>query len=1269
MEYLVIAGLGLWLWLVGRGANERARQLQRKLDAFCADQRSVADRLSALEARVARAAAPAPPSPATETETPLATTAVTAQPSAAAREVSTPDAPPVSPLPYPAVAPASTPSTPMAPPPAAAQVAPGSDATAPTTAPWAAATQYQPPAPVPARPAFDLAAFLRKLAFLRKFDWEQLVGVKLFSLVSAVAVLFAAGLFVVYSIDHGWVTPPIRMAMSTAFGLALVVASEMPFTQRYRLTTQPLAAAGIAVLFFSVFAAHALWHLIDPVPTFAFLALVAAVAVLLAVRRSALVVAILGLLGGFAAPYIVSTGQNRPFGLFGYLLLLNVGLAWVAHKKRWPLLSALSLLFTAVYQAGWAAKFLDGGQLPLALGIFLVFPVVGFAGIALGSRRDATAPAPSPLARWTAVAGALPPAALALYLAGSGEFAAHWPLVLAFLLVVAAGLTAVAAWQGPEWLHLAGAGAVLVTLAAFLSSSFTGAQWPALAGFLALFAALYLGTPFLLARLGRAFRTEGELGVLAAPLVLAAFVVTAPPVEGASPLGFLLPLLLLTAACSGVAVLRGEGRLHLLAAAVALAAEASWSAYHLNAGTLYPALLAYAAFAALFLGTPLLAERRGRPLSGAGAGPLLLACLALLAFVAHTPAAGAALGSLAGLTVLAALFQAALFAEAARGRSPLLALAGVVVGFLVLGLWALTALAAALLPGLLAAAALGGVALAGTLLVGNRRPEVGATEPYRLAPYLGLGGHLFVIAVAAQDELALPATPWLAVLGLLDLGFLAAALLRRRGDLLLGASAASVLALLLHEVGLGIEPPAPAVAGGAALALAALFLAGFLAARRVGAAPARGLGVAGAAALVALHGAQGVLLLGARGSEFLPLSFLVPAHLALGVGLLALAWLAPAEGVALGAAVVGALAAPLAWPRPFFDTGPTAALWLATPAWLLALAYPLVRGARSRGERLPFLAAVVASAAYLLVARKALVSLGAGPYLGALPVVQAGLLVPHIVLLLRMEPPSARDMGRLALMAAAVLALVTVAIPLQLDKQWWTIGWALLAAALAWLWRRIPHRGLLVWSAGLLAASFVRLLPVANPWVLEYHARGQTPIFNWYLYAYAMVAGAHFLASWMLAGTDDRLRPGWPRLSALAAAGGAVLLFLLVNIEIADYWSAGARITFRFSAGLGPDLSYTIAWALFAVALLLAGVLLGSRGTRVAAILLLVATVLKAFLHDLSRLPGLYRIGSFLGLAASLAVVALLLQRFVLRGRVAAPPPPAPAARSQPEVP
>lgn len=77
------------------------------------------------------------------------------------------------------------------------------------------------------------------------------------------------------------------------------------------------------------------------------------------------------LVGGFATPALLSTGEDRPICLFSYLLLLNAGLAWVAYRKKWPHLTVLSTIFTTLFQWGWVMKFLTAAKLPLALGIFL----------------------------------------------------------------------------------------------------------------------------------------------------------------------------------------------------------------------------------------------------------------------------------------------------------------------------------------------------------------------------------------------------------------------------------------------------------------------------------------------------------------------------------------------------------------------------------------------------------------------------------------------------------------------------------------------------------------------------------------------------------------------------------------------------------------------------------------------------------------------------------------------------------------------------------
>jgi uncharacterized membrane protein len=302
-----------------------------------------------------------------------------------------------------------------------------------------------------------------------------------------------------------------------------------------------------------------------------------------------------------------------------------------------------------------------------------------------------------------------------------------------------------------------------------------------------------------------------------------------------------------------------------------------------------------------------------------------------------------------------------------------------------------------------------------------------------------------------------------------------------------------------------------------------------------------------------------------------------------------------------------------------------------------------------RAFREPYLAAALAGVPFFFLARHALLAGGWEDRIGLLPVVQAALMLALLARLLNLEPAGRRSVPRLAIVAGAALAFVTVAIPLQLEKQWITIGFSLEAAALSWLYARLKHRGLLLWATGLSAAVFVRL--ALNSAVLSYYPRQGPPILNWYLYTYLVAAAAFFLAAHFLRETDDRPAAGAPRVSAMFPVAATVLLFLVLNIEIADAYSRGPRIAFDFSAGLAQDLTYTLGWALFAIGLLVAGIARKSRAARIASLALLVVTVFKCFFHDLWRLGGLYRIGSFVGLAVCLALVALALQKFVLAPR------------------
>jgi uncharacterized membrane protein len=1069
-------------------------------------------------------------------------------------------------------------------------------------------------------------------------DWESLIGVKLFSWVAGIALVIAAVFFLRYSIDQGWLSPPVRMAIGLLTGVALLVVCELKAARRYAITANALDGAGIAVLFATFFSAHILWQLIAVVPAFVAMALVAATAVILAVRRDSLFIALLGLVGGFATPFMLSSALDRPLSLFGYLVILNAGLAWVAYRRGWPLLTALSLAFTTLHQWVWVARFLSTSQVGVAMAVFLVFPVLAFGGFVLARIRD------TELERkfaHTALVAAVLPLLFAAYLAIVPAYGERYGLLLGFLFLVVAGLAAVAVWRGPQLTHQIGATSTLVVFALWLAVSYHDA-WPGILVFVALFMLLFLLTPVVAARVGRPLKGATEHSVLAAPLLLFVFpaLVAIEPRCG-QPLPVFGALFGLMAVVAGFAIARRQGLVFLVAAFFAVIAEAVWSTRYLNEETLLAALAIYGGFALFYLGVPTLARRLGRTLEPVGgAAALLLVSLGLLFFIALGSAAQVALW---GLALLLVVLNAGLFIEGAAGRVPALTIVGTLLSWLLLAAWWFTAdISAGLVPALAVVAGFAVFSVVGATVLNRRRITTEATGIGGV--YLLLVGHAFLLFVAAQPELATPPWPLLGVLLVLDVAAGAAALAIRRAGLFVSALVVSFVVLLTFETTVG-QSPWPTVAVLSAVALAAIGVLWWpLARRRLGSDHSE-LSVFAGGAAASLLLAQFVAIVSAQQAGVPRLELLMQTHLLLVVTLLVVTYLRRWFFLAavaifptfLAVAIESATGA--SWGEVlFFDI----------VAWAPFVLFPLILGRKVLNDRWSWAAPILASVPFFFIAHAALNEGGLNHVIGALPVAQAIVLALLLIRLVKLEAIADRDLGRLALLAGAVLAFITVAIPLQLEKQWITIGWALEGAALAWLYTRIRHRGLLASSVGLLTVVLVRL--ALNPAVLAYHARSDIRIFNWYLYTYLVTAAAAFVAAYFLRKEEDFIGIAQLRPVRLLPAFGTVLLFLLLNIEIADFFATGPALTFAFSgASLAQDLSYTIGWAVFAIGLLIAGVALRSRGARLTSIALLTITVFKAFLHDVANLGGLYRVASFALLAVSLILVALALQKFVFK--------------------
>ena len=242
--------------------------------------------------------------------------------------------------------------------------------------------------------------------------------------------------------------------------------------------------------------------------------------------------------------------------------------------------------------------------------------------------------------------------------------------------------------------------------------------------------------------------------------------------------------------------------------------------------------------------------------------------------------------------------------------------------------------------------------------------------------------------------------------------------------------------------------------------------------------------------------------------------------------------------------------------------------------------------------------------------------------------------------------------------SAVALGFLSVAIPLQLEKQWITLGWALQGVAVIALWKRLDHPGLKYFGLALLAAVTVRL--VANPEILDYYPRSGWPIVNWLMYTYLVPAAALLGAASILRGLEfaatarvgghlcRRLSGGRGRLRGRGDSGR-------VCVDQPDHLRLllGRRPPHRFVRTPGGPRSDPVA-RLGPCTRCFFSVSVSNETARAcagSALAFLVLTIGKVFLYDLGELEDLYRVASLVGLALSLILVSLAYQRFVFRKR------------------
>ena len=141
-----------------------------------------------------------------------------------------------------------------------------------------------------------------------------------------------------------------------------------------------LEGGGIGLLYLTLFSAMRIHQLLPAKMVLLLLVGIVILSALLAILENSMALAIIGMIGGFAAPILTSTGSGSHVQLFSYYLLLNVGVFAIAWFKSWRILNVLGFVATFGIGSLWGYKYYQPEFLmsvePFLIAYFLLYTFI-----------------------------------------------------------------------------------------------------------------------------------------------------------------------------------------------------------------------------------------------------------------------------------------------------------------------------------------------------------------------------------------------------------------------------------------------------------------------------------------------------------------------------------------------------------------------------------------------------------------------------------------------------------------------------------------------------------------------------------------------------------------------------------------------------------------------------------------------------------------------------------------------------------------------------
>ena len=185
-------------------------------------------------------------------------------------------------------------------------------------------------------------------------NFEKYIGENLFGKIGILIFIIGIGFFVKYAIDQNWINETARTLMGYAVGAGMLVLAER-LHKRYHTFSSLLAGGAFGIYYLITAIAFHYYDLFSHTMAFVILCATTIFMSAVSVLYDRKELAVTALVGGFIAPFIISTDSSSIISLQIYIGILNIGMFCLEMYKRWAILPMVSFGFTYIILWGTTA--------------------------------------------------------------------------------------------------------------------------------------------------------------------------------------------------------------------------------------------------------------------------------------------------------------------------------------------------------------------------------------------------------------------------------------------------------------------------------------------------------------------------------------------------------------------------------------------------------------------------------------------------------------------------------------------------------------------------------------------------------------------------------------------------------------------------------------------------------------------------------------------------------------------------------------------------